>query len=522
MQASDILEMKVVAGKITLVAGAQGLDKTIRRVTVMEAPDLPDLLSGGELVLTTLYQLRDDVAEQEKLVRRMNEKGVSALLIKMGRFVSDIAPEVKAAADEVRLPLMAVTKDIVFRDLIYEVVQNLVEEDSEDRDSQIVDAVARSDNVRQICETIEQSWLSPCALIGPAGHLIEVSSTAAHRQYIAWSGLIREHLVASGDDRRAGPKGAIVLRKQDVGAPEEGISTSALLFSCRPGGKLIAYLTVFGPGSGIPGALATQVASILALRLLQDASGIEAEHAERLRTIEGILASEESGGDLAERLASLGFDQVHSYTVILCRFTNRWQEIPHIVGRYVSQMKAEFPSSASAPRGTEVVSLLGLREEPLAALARVRRQLPGVQRVVSYHPSFAGLAVGSFEVQPSELRRSYENCRSVTKLGGLFYDDLLLEIALSRVADSTEAALLKARFLDPVVEYDRQYGSGLLKTLQLYVNMGDLQEVANRLHLHPNTVRYRLRKIAEITTLDPETPRGITHFSVLLTIASHE
>ena len=536
MEASDLLELNVVAGNIALVAGGGGLGRKIRRVTVMEAPDLPELLSGGELVLTTLYQLRDDVREQVRLVRRMNEKGVSALIVKMGRFVSDIAPEVKAAADEVQMPLMTIGKDIVFRDLIFEVVRKLVEEDSSDRDSRIVDAVARSDNVRQICETIEETWLSPCALIGPLGYLIEVSSDVAYREYSAWAEIIRRRLGKDLTDG-SGPRSSMVLKKDGMKDGSDEGTPSILLFPCRPGGKLLGYLVVFAAPNRIPTALAGQLASILALKLLQDASGLEIGHTENLKALEAVLGGGQLEGESLRKIEALGLAQGNSYVAVSCAFKNKWQEIPHLVGRYMSRMKAEFDSSVSAPRGSEVVTLVSLKEEPRFALGRMRRSLPSCERIVRSHPSFAGMAVGSFETGPMGLKTSYENCRAALdvgrrraslwdedgpdgRIGGcFFYDDFLLEIALLRLGDLREFSALTARYLDPIIEYDRQYRSGLLKTLQLYVRAGDLQEVAGRLHMHPNTVRYRLGKIAELTSLDPETPRGLAYFSILLTVA---
>ena len=57
--------------------------------------------------------------------------------------------------------------------------------------------------------------------------------------------------------------------------------------------------------------------------------------------------------------------------------------------------------------------------------------------------------------------------------------------------------------MGPVIAYDEQHGTRLLETLRTYINCdGDAQEAAKHLHVHKHTVRYRLRRITELTGLD--------------------
>ncbi|WP_328187200.1 sugar diacid recognition domain-containing protein [Marinobacter sp. OP 3.4] len=51
---------------------------------------------------------------------------------------------------------------------------------------------------------------------------------------------------------------------------------------------------------------------------------------------------------------------------------------------------------------------------------------------------------------------------------------------------------------------DERQGEGYLKTLSRFIECnGEVQRCADRLHIHPNTVRYRLRKIHSLTGLSP-------------------
>ena len=57
--------------------------------------------------------------------------------------------------------------------------------------------------------------------------------------------------------------------------------------------------------------------------------------------------------------------------------------------------------------------------------------------------------------------------------------------------------------LDPILEFDRQYDGELFRTAELYVKFdGDVEAVGNQLHLHKNTIRYRMNRIRDMIGAD--------------------
>ncbi len=97
----------------------------------------------------------------------------------------------------------------------------------------------------------------------------------------------------------------------------------------------------------------------------------------------------------------------------------------------------------------------------------------------------------------------HELCRVVTYLrkppGAYTLDDLALDYQLTR---PSPARCRLASILAPL----RDHGY-LMETLQAYLLFGtDRKRVAESLTLHPNSVSYRLRRITEITGLNPGEP----------------
>jgi purine catabolism regulator len=127
------------------------------------------------------------------------------------------------------------------------------------------------------------------------------------------------------------------------------------------------------------------------------------------------------------------------------------------------------------------------------------------------------LSAGLGPVQPglSGIRRAYEGALwaldlgerlfgpgQLTRLQDLGVYQLLLALQSTRVLRDFCCELLGS-----LVEYDRQKRSDLVHTLEAYLAAGNSpSETAARLHLHRNTVLYRLRRIRALLERDPDDP----------------
>jgi hypothetical protein len=61
--------------------------------------------------------------------------------------------------------------------------------------------------------------------------------------------------------------------------------------------------------------------------------------------------------------------------------------------------------------------------------------------------------------------------------------------------------------LPVLVEHDRRHGTSYVPTLRAYLDCGgDIGEAARRVGVHPNTMRYRVRRLREISGLDLDDP----------------
>ena len=92
---------------------------------------------------------------------------------------------------------------------------------------------------------------------------------------------------------------------------------------------------------------------------------------------------------------------------------------------------------------------------------------------------------------------------------------LALIVARALAGDPTAAATLTATLTKPLSDA----GAVLTATLEAYLDAGgSVESCARTLFVHPNTVRYRLKRITEITGRDPTNPRDAYVLRVATTV----
>ena len=87
--------------------------------------------------------------------------------------------------------------------------------------------------------------------------------------------------------------------------------------------------------------------------------------------------------------------------------------------------------------------------------------------------------------------------------------------------DATPVAQRRAALQEQVAAPLRTAGGGVLETVRaVLASGGNLEASARAIFVHPNTVRYRLKRAAELTGLSATDPRGSWTLQVALALAA--
>ncbi|MDR2546797.1 MAG: PucR family transcriptional regulator [Lachnospiraceae bacterium] len=94
--------------ELKVIAGHDGLDRVVKAISVMDAPDSYKWLRGNEIILTTGFLLGNDIWQIEHMVTSLIKAGSSALGIKKERFIHEIPESVILIAEANNFPIIEI------------------------------------------------------------------------------------------------------------------------------------------------------------------------------------------------------------------------------------------------------------------------------------------------------------------------------------------------------------------------------------------------------------------------------
>jgi hypothetical protein len=216
----------------------------------------------------------------------------------------------------------------------------------------------------------------------------------------------------------------------------------------------------------------------------------------------------DSSDVLASRAAALGWADAPPVAVAVGRSPGgEATAVLHTVYRAARRIGVEIIGGV---HGDRLVLVLGGASDPLAATAKL---LAGF----GAGPVVVGPAVATLDEATESARAALAGFRAAPGWPDaprpVAASDLLPERAL---AGDVEA---RRRLRQDVYGGLVRASGELLETLDAFFGAGGVLEGAARaLFVHPNTVRYRLRRVADVTGLSPLTPRDAFALRVALTI----
>ncbi|MEU6124047.1 PucR family transcriptional regulator ligand-binding domain-containing protein [Streptomyces sp. NPDC047123] len=528
---------------LRLLGGEDELDRTVRGVMTTDLRDPSRYLAGGELVLTGLAWRRD-AADTEPFVRILAGAGVAALAAGEAE-LGDIPDDIVEACARHRLPLFAVNESVAFATITEHVVRQVSGERAGDlaavvdRHRRLMTSGPAGGGPDVVLDLLGTDLDLRAWVLSPAGRVIAGSGAAGTALPAALCArLAGEHLAAVRTGRR-GP---------------HRVTVDSLTYSLFP---------VRTSGRGTAGASRDVRESVLSdwvlaveadagdwpeerLDLLQGVTqliAVERDRRDAARTVRRRLAQEvlelvQTGAAPAEIAARLrvaapvllpGLGSAPHWQVVVARV--EW-EGGDIDGGPVAQSLLEEilvdPLSAG-PEPSDRIAVAHTGDEAIALvpLPAVSNEQDGSETglladslLASVHdPLSAGLAddgrltLGvSASVHSAEgLRGALEEARHARRVAAARpgrvcaagHQELASHVLLLPFVPDDVRRAFTARLLDPLREYDQRHRAELIPTLEAFLDCdGSWTRCASRLHLHVNTLRYRVGRIEQLTGRD--------------------
>ena len=253
------------------------------------------------------------------------------------------------------------------------------------------------------------------------------------------------------------------------------------------------------------------VTGAVATAYLEERQSIHGEERDAAR---GLAAALLAGDDSTALAGRLGMSLAPSYVVLVLELEeDRDERASGVAGAVAARRKVRrLQERLDAAAGEPVLGLLDAAGGPVLLPAKqvAPEALPGLvaelQQVAGAELRAAAAEPAPCEQLPAALEQARDVLRLAVRLGrppGLVVlRDVLLEYQLTRPS-AAQSALLA--LLEPL-----ERNPDLLTTLDAYLDEDtDRRRTAAALHVHPNTLDYRLKRIVELTGLDPATTSGL-------------
>lgn len=288
----------------------------------------------------------------------------------------------------------------------------------------------------------------------------------------------------------------------------------------RAGDEVLGTIWVAGSLTPERGASLREGAKLVAMHLVWQRTDADVERRLRAELLRTALAGGPSAGEAVHRL---GLREEPCVVLALTLHGPAAEQLPHahlaaerkrVADALAVHLSFAHPRSVSGLVGDVAYGVLPLAadaDDEGDSAARVATEFLARMRSALRPLIGVGVAVAETSLLPRS-RTSADRAlrvlragivdRQVVRLDEVHAEALLLEVA-GAARDIPSGPLAR------LIAYDETHGSSLTETLEAWLDaFGDVTVASAAKFVHPNTFRYRLRRVAEVGRIDLDDPNA--------------
>lgn len=521
MKIQDVLKDKRFS-EFSLLAGLSGAGNAISTVTVIDTPDGAKWLSGGEFVITTAYMLKDDEEALLRFIRTLKARKASALGIKQGRYIENIPDSALALSDDLGLPLLLIPQKFPYADIINPILSELVNQQT----NRLIQAnlihtkfteLAVSDaSIPDILSAFMSIVGVPTAFFDFETAQIWYSDSESNlAQYLKTERILSHrdidrarydlHLIANQNRRF----GVLVFEKGVLEREMEEDGGTALIRERDPGFKI---------------ALENAATNIILREQTIISNRQVAERYKGLLIQDILIHNIKSETEIHNRAEIFGWDFHDGGIVLEVDINNIKQRFKRNFSNNTSKMLEEmsteifdisireilrfYPNAHYVKLSDIIIFVLSIRPKERKQMEKhITEAFSRIQKSIENIPFTISFGIGRYYENIEQIYLSYQEAREVIRLSYMFswfnrilyYEKMDLFRIFLPILDNQEALEACRNCLQPLLDYDRKNKKNMLETLQVVSECDwNLKLAAERMFLHPNSVKYRMEQIGKL------------------------
>lgn len=523
----NLLTLLVARGG-TLAAGGGGLHRRVTWACRMRAR-LPafETIRGGELALLSLPQLRRLDETLPHLLSSLQREGVAAIAVSASSQEA-LGQESLALAEQFHLPLLLLPTGVSLEEIEREVITYVVgyrgesERKATEVSRTLMQHSVQGAGIEGICEHLARSC-NKWVVLQDAGQSVryQAAPPGLEADLDLPYPLTDEALKVHGLERVMMP---IQLRHEVVG-----------------------YVSLIG-GEGdfdyLERLVLSQAAPILALEFvrLRERTEVESRYADEA-FVDVLRGSFTRPEEMVARVSVLGYDLTLPQVVVVFQLVSSEPDYApgHIQHQWQARLRDElqrtWPACWVTSEARRIIALLPCsegdsrmeRELEQAILSRLERALTRYYQSAASNGAMPQLSggVGRLARAITTIPQSYQQAQQALEMGcRLFGDGKLHAFAqlgvyrlLFHLYGHQELSQFYTETLGSLVDSDSRSNHALIETLEGFFRYnGNLSETARAMHLHRNSLLYRLGRIEELLGRSLEDPELRLSLQVALKI----
>ena len=517
---------------VRLVSGEEAIDAPVRWVHISELRDPTTWLSGGEVLLTTGMAL-ETPEQQREFIGRLADHQLAALGFGVGFRHDTIPPALVQAAADHEFPVFEVPYEVPFIAVTEAAFTQLVNEQY---------AVLR--RALAAHERLERVVLSERGLDALAGTLATLIGAAVLVFDARGEPLVQRAFRRTLEPEEVAALQTELVERRRLGRAflpsHPGLADRSLALPVAADGApgngsdprgervpqawLVAIKDGGGPLSDFDRLTLHQAVTIVALELLRGRVAGDTERRLAGDVLAALVGGELTGAELARRLEPFGLAERVAAIVVPWEggvggsWSRRGPSAP-VEDALAQALRDEAAPGLVASTGGLTCGLVpGVEEDELFALAgrvaeRLRttsgaslsigvgRPVPGADARRTFHEArcaVEALAMGSDMSTHNGTPRN-GSAGAVAPRVATYKDLGSFQLLLSLQEDQA-LRLFCDSILGPIEASEGHYGGELMRSLEAFIEEnGQWERAARRLYCHRHTLRYRIRRVEELT-----------------------
>ncbi len=491
-----------------LIAGEKGLEKEIKVVSLFDSPDFHQALDGGEFLITTCYIIKDNPLVLKEYIKKMHDKGVVALGIKL-KYINSVPPGVIEVAESLDFPLIIIPIDMKFIDVNY-LLEEIIKEHTQNIALSLKiyedfeDIILQGKDIQSVINVVYKFIDRDIAFYHTSYHYIYISDI------FVWQGKDTDFLNDLKD-----------LELDDILRKYRS-------YPVRVDGKTYGYIVLSNLYTEEIGdyihKLLNNVKIIINIILQKKISNYQIERKYRDQFIYDLVNN--NFGCLEEILDKgkiYNWQFGKQYIAIVVEFLNKKGDeinIGDLLGldasssRILMKIKKIINNNFNSIYSILNRKILFIIEvESQNQYGELKNILRKCQDYIIKTEKYINIkvGVGLYKETIKDIHQSYAEALKALNFSKsnenpddiIYYSDLGVYKLLDEIDSETIKKKFYCEYLGHLIVYDKENRTEYLKTLEvLEKNDWNMNAAAKKLNVHYNTVKYRLGKICNILKRD--------------------